>query len=83
MADILTAEQIAKRTVDKEGIANIRAINKLYRMQDDSHLYPVNNRFNATERAIRRIRRGGMAIYGLEYCCVLETEISDIVNSCD
>jgi hypothetical protein len=81
MTDILTAEQIAKRTNDKEGIANIRAINKLYRMQDDSHLYPTNGRFNATERAIRRVRRIGLAVYGLEYCYALETEMSNIVNN--
>jgi len=34
----LTAEQIADLTDEKEGIANIRAINKLYRAQDESHL---------------------------------------------
>jgi len=41
--DYLTAEQIAEKTDCKDGIANIRAINKLYRQQDNSHLYPVNN----------------------------------------
>lgn len=76
-----TAEQIAQLTDDKQGLANIRAINKLYRQQDDSSLWPINGRFNATERAIRRVRRLGMALYGLEYCYALEGEISRIVNS--
>jgi len=77
---ILTAEQIADMTDDKDGIANIRAINRLYRAQDDSNLYPINGRFNVTERAIRRIRRQGMALYGLEYCYALEGELSTIIN---
>ena len=33
--DYLTAEQIAEKTDIKEGVANIRAINKLYRQQDN------------------------------------------------
>ena len=82
MKTILTAEQIADKTDSTNEIANIRAINKFYRMQDESNLYPVNGKFNVTERAIRRVRRLGMAIYGLEYCYALEHEISDIVNHC-
>ena len=84
--EYLTAEQIAERTDHKEGIANIRAINAIYRAQDESNLYPINGRFNATERAIRRVRkfqRASGAIYGLEYCYVLESEISRIVNQED
>lgn len=79
-----TAEQIANETDNKEGLANIKAINKIYRAQDESDLWPVNNRFNATERAIRRVRafaRSNGAIYGLEYCYALEHELSSIVNS--
>ena len=78
-----TAEQIARETDDKEGIANIRAINKLYRKQDESHLYPILGRFNVTERAIRQARkfqRDSGAVYGLEYCYLLESLMSDIVN---
>jgi hypothetical protein len=82
--EYLTAEQIADLTDDKDGIANIRAINKLYRDQDESHLWPICNEFNATERAIRRIRnlnRAGACINpGLEYCYALDGEISQIVN---
>jgi len=81
---ILTAEQIAQQTDHLQGLANIRAINKLYRQQDESHLWPVSSKFNATERAIRRVRElaayhGGW--YGLEYCYAIEFEISKIVNN--
>ena len=83
--EYLTAEEIAVMTDEKEGLANIRAINKLYRDQDKSHLYPISNKFNATERAIRRIRKwnkeSGYNINpGLEYCYALDAEISQIVN---
>lgn len=80
---MLTAEQIAERTEGKDGVANIRAINALYRAQDDSHLWPINGRFNATNRALRRVgelRREQGGIYGLEYCYAIEAEISTIVN---
>ena len=83
--DYLTAEQIAKLTNDLEGLANIRAINKLYRAQDDSYLWPINNDFNVTDRAIRKLNRDytrhNGAIYGLEYCYCLENIISQIVNN--
>ena len=79
-----TAEQIANETDEKEGLANIRAINKIYRSQDESTLYPINGKFNVTERAIRRVQvftRASGAIYGLEFCYALENEISNIVNA--
>ena len=82
--EYLTAEQIADMTNCKDGIANIRAINKLYRQQDNSHLYPVNNAFNVTERAIRKARefqRQSGACYGLEYCYLIDSILSDIVNN--
>ena len=65
---------------------SIRQINKMMRRQDESHKWPVCGRFNATERAIRRLRRyrhDGMEINpGLEYFLSLVGEISDIVNHC-
>lgn len=82
--EILTAEQIARLTEDKDGLANIRAINKLYRTQDESHLWPIRGRFNVTERAIRKARefqRHSESVYGLEYCYLLETIMSEIVNN--
>lgn len=71
---IKTAEQIAKLTDDKNGISNIRAINKIYRGQEKkAHI----------ERAIRKVRSFGRyngTIYGLEYCYALEYELSKIAN---
>jgi len=83
MKEYRTAEQIAALTDNKDGIANIRAINALYRAQDESHLYPIRNRFNATERAIRRVRRFAKdygTLYGLEYSYVIDNESTEIVN---
>jgi len=80
---IKTAEQIAKATDHLEGLANIRAINKMFRDQDDSHLWPINGRFNVTERAIRQARefkRHTGPSYGLEYAYTLEQLTSQIVN---
>jgi len=63
---------------------SIRQINAYFRKYDESRKYPICGRFNATERAIRRVRklrREGMVIYpGLEYYLALEDEISRIVN---
>lgn len=66
-------------------ISDIRKINKWFRSKDDSHLWPINGQFNATERAIRRLRR--LQQQGLHfedkysYEAALEDEISRIVNS--
>lgn len=64
---------------------SVRQINAYFRKHDDSHLWPICGRFNATERAIRRIRRlrrDGMEVSsGLEYYMTLEREISEIVNA--
>ena len=61
---------------------SVRQINAYFRKNDDSHLWPICGRFNATERAIRRVRRMGLAGYGgLEYYLTVEREISDIVNA--
>jgi hypothetical protein len=81
----LTAEQIAKKAEHLDGLANKAMINRLYRAQDDSHLWPIRNEFNATERAIRQSRRfqreSGIFLVGLEYAHFLETRIGEIVNS--
>jgi hypothetical protein len=82
---MLTPEQIAARAEQFDGISNIREINRLFRKQDESHLYPVCGRFNVTERAIRRLQRynreGACIEPGLEYALALENEISHIVNA--
>ncbi|MBR3398586.1 MAG: hypothetical protein IKH08_02275 [Prevotella sp.] len=61
---------------------SVRQINAYFRKNDESHLWPICGRFNATERAIRRVRRMGLAGYGgLEYYLTVEREISEIVNA--
>lgn len=81
---MLTPEQIAEKAESFNGVANRAAINRLFRAQDESDLYPIQGRFNATERAIRRLRKqaaDGLCIGdGLEYALSLEAEISHIVN---
>ncbi len=81
---ILSAEKIAAMVESLSGQAERRAINKIYRTQDESHLWPIRGRFNVTERAIRRARKfereSGVALYGLEYCYFLESALSAIVN---
>ena len=64
---------------------SIRQVNKLFRQNDESSLWPVNGRFNATERAIRRLRRNVLPhtgpTGGSEYAQMLDNEISEIVNA--
>lgn len=81
-----TAEQIAQQTERfNNHYSNRREINRLFREQDDSRLWPINGRFNATDRAIRRaqrfMRNTGYNMAGLEYAYFLENEIGLIVNS--
>lgn len=63
---------------------SITQINKLFKANDESHLWPISGKFNATERAIRRIRRNILPhtgpTGGIEYAAMLEGKISDIVN---
>ena len=63
---------------------SIRQINKMFRENDESKLFPICGKFNVTERAIRRIRkrrRDGLCVNpGYEYYLTLENEISEIVN---
>lgn len=82
---MLTPYQIARRAEKYDGRANIAAINRLFRLQDESHLFPIRGRFNATERAIRRLQRyqreGLVLNPGLEYSLALDSEIGRIVNA--
>lgn len=59
---------------------SIRQINAYFRAHDESHKWPICNRFDATERAIRRLRRTGLYNGGLEYWYALDAEISTIIN---
>lgn len=82
---MLTPYQIADLAETLDGVRNTQEINYQFRRQDESHLYPVSGRFNATERAIRRVRKHmsdcGMSCVGLEYALALDAEIERIVNS--
>ena len=57
-----------------------RVINAYFRANDESHKWPICNKFNATERAIRRLR-GQYPHGGLEYFLALGDEIIRIVNA--
>lgn len=57
-----------------------RVINSYFRANDESHKWPICNKFNATERAIRRLK-WQYPHGGLEYFLALESEISSIVNA--
>lgn len=57
-----------------------RQINKYFRKIDDSYKFPISGKFNATERAIRKVRKFFSELQGLEYALTLENEISRIVN---
>ncbi len=62
---------------------DIILINRFYRKIDESHLYPVRNRFNVTERAIRKVRvyAGQTEIDTPQaYFDWMESVISEIVN---
>lgn len=82
---IKTADEIAELCEHLDGRENRRAINALFRAQDQSHLYPILGDFDATQRAIKRVqkymRESGHNLAGLEYALSLEDELSRIVNS--
>ena len=60
----------------------VRTINAYFRANDESHKWPIDNRFDVTGRAIRRLRKTGMFTHGgLEYFLALDAECSRIVNS--
>ena len=58
---------------------SIREINRHFRNEDESHLFPICGKFNVTELAIRKVRKQGLN-GGLEYYLALEAEIGRIVN---
>jgi uncharacterized protein (DUF1684 family) len=64
--------------------AAIREVNKRLRKQDTSTAWPINGRFNVTERAIRRVRRlrqAGLAFYDMyQYWRAVDDERKVIVN---
>jgi hypothetical protein len=63
---------------------SIRIVNKEFRINDESFLWPINGRFNATDRAITRMRKMMKAngpCSNLEYILGIDGEISNIVNN--
>ncbi len=64
---------------------SVRQINALFRQNDESSKWPIQGRFNVTERAIRRVRHNILrhigSTGGSEYACILDSEIEHIVNS--
>ena len=61
--------------------ATTQQINAYYRGIDESHKWPICNRFDVTEIAIKRLRKSGLFNGGLEYFMALDSEIGQIVNS--
>lgn len=58
-------------------------VNSFFLKMDESHLWPINGRFNATEVAIERLKNlendmGKLDV--VEYAHALDYEISNIVN---
>ena len=72
---------IAGSIVTLKESASIHAINTVFRKHDKSGLYPIRGKFNATERAIRRLRRNRLGLQGMEYSAALDCEIFNIVNA--
>ncbi|PMQ04226.1 hypothetical protein DyAD56_16180 [Dyella sp. AD56] len=78
----LLAQAAALAAAAYIGARNTSAINQYFRAQDESHLYPFCGRFNATERAIRKVRREfaecGMSCEGLEYANAIEATLTHL-----
>jgi hypothetical protein len=80
-----TAEEITGIAEKKSqtSIGQRRVINRLFRNQDDSNKWPINNKFDVTERAIRHahmFERQSDVMSSLEYALFLERDTSQIVN---
>lgn len=78
------ARQYASATTPNYNDMTKEQINRLYRIRDESKKWPISGKFNATERAIRKVRtfcrEGGYDLQGLEYALALDEELSRIVN---
>ncbi len=55
-------------------------IDRILLAEDDSRLWPIRGKFNATRRAIRKVRKLFPGILGLEYYLAVDAMITDIVN---
>ncbi len=78
------AENISVMYQHLEDAAHRKAIFSHYMKMDESNLYPILGRFNATSIAIKRLHKFERGyeecLYGLELCLFLDAEISNIVN---
>ena len=78
--EYLTGEEIAAMSRDRADV------NRLFLAQDDSELWPICGKFNATKRAINRIRRlerEGLVLDDLlAYALTIKQITGDIVNHC-
>lgn len=67
----MNIDNIVERAERYTGRATRAPINRAFRAADESHLWPIRGRFDATERAIRRVQRfmreSGEELSGLEY----------------
>jgi hypothetical protein len=83
---IRTAQQIhAEAEKKSDNLVGQRIlINRMFRAQDDSDKWPINGKFNVTDRAIRHARkfeRDSDVMSPLEYALFLEQDMSTIVNN--
>jgi len=69
-----------KRTLEEIENGSVRIINAYFRANDESHKWPICNKFDVTERAIRRLRKLRHYCGGYEYFHALDIEIGVIVN---
>jgi hypothetical protein len=82
----LTPEQIAKEAEGlNDPITNRKEINRIFRSQDESHLWPIRNKFNCTNRAIKQAQKfmseTGEDLTGIEYSTLIDSILSEIVNN--
>ena len=81
-----TAEQICEIAGKRANtfMGERRIINRMYRQQDDSDKFPINGKFNATERAIRKVvkmeKQYAEFLRSLEYAYTIEMVLGHIVN---
>ena len=77
-------ENIANSYKHLTGRNNRAAIFAHFRYYDQSNLFPIQNSYNVTERAIQRLHRwekqSGDYLQSFELCYWLSAEISEMVN---
>lgn len=82
--EILNAyEEITNEKDFKTPNSERKWIKKKFHEMDESHLYPIRGRFNATHRAICRVAKFEKLygnLYGIELIYAIDNEISKIVN---